>query len=214
MRPFLMSKSYDIEFSCLTSVAFYPSLAAASPRLPLPACGERVGVRDDAGEGLISSVYESVELGGVLAGDLVHDIGRQIGELLGDVLRAFRPDTVGMRVIRAPHQGLDPHILDELGADPVELKRRAALTAPVFARLELHQVAEAVLKLEIHAVERIGQPADAALAKADPHVRIALQDAGADDRGDDVDQVHLEAGDACELRHAADLPLLLHAHLL
>src|SRR5437868_2970111 len=119
-----------------------------------------------------------------------------------------------MRIVGAPHQGLDAHILDELRADPVELERGAALPAPILARLQLHQIAEAVLEFEIHAVERIGQPADAALAKAHAHVRIALQHTGADDRRDDVDEVHLEAGNAGELRHAADLALLLHADFL
>src|SRR5207247_2408259 len=101
---------------------------------------------------------------------------------------------------RAPHQGLDAHLVDQLGPDAVELEGRAALAPPILAGLQLHQVAEAVLELEIHAVERVGDPADAAFAKADPEVRVPLQDAGADDRGDDVDEVHLEPGDAGELR--------------
>src|SRR5438552_15014813 len=101
-----------------------------------------------------------------------------------------------MRVIRAPHQGLDPHLVDQFRANPVELEGRPALAPPILARAQLHQVAEAILELEIHAVERVGDPADPALAKTDPEVRIALQHAGADDRGDDVYEVHLEPGDA------------------
>src|SRR4051794_11590406 len=141
-----------------------------------------------------SSVHQPVELRGVLAGDLVHGLGREAGELLLDILRAFRPDAVRVWVVGAPHQGFNPHLLDQLRPDAVELECRAALATPVFRRLQLHQIAETVLELEIHPVERIGQPADPALAKTDPQVRIALQHAGADDRGDDVDQVHLEAG--------------------
>ena len=52
-----------------------------------------------------------------------------------------------MRVVGAPHQGLDTDVVDELGADRVELERRLALAAPILARLQFHQVAEAVLKL-------------------------------------------------------------------
>src|SRR5438045_9524692 len=107
-----------------------------------------------------------------------------------------------MRIIRTPHQGLDAHILDELRADPIELERGAALPAPILARLQFHQIAEAVLEFEIHAVERVGKPADAALAKAEAHVRVALQHTGADNRGDDIDEYDLESETAGEFRMA------------
>src|SRR5690242_11600359 len=83
-------------------------------------------------------VDQAVELAGVLAGDLVGDVGRQVAELLGDVFSGIRPDAVGMRVVGAPHQGFDAHVLDQLGADAVVLERGAALPAPVFARQQLH----------------------------------------------------------------------------
>src|SRR6266566_2554079 len=132
-----------------------------------------------AREGFHALVHQPVELGGVLAGDLVHDVGRQTGELLVDVFLRFRPYAVGVRVVRAPHDRFDADILDQLGADRVELERCAALAAPVFARLQLHQIAETVLEFEIHAVQRIGNPADAALAKADAQIGMPLEDAGA-----------------------------------
>src|SRR5208282_4498963 len=110
-----------------------------------------------------------------------------------------------MRVIGTPHQGFDAYVLDELGADPVELESGAALTTPILARLQLHQIAEAVFILEIHPIEGVGKPADAALAQTDAEVRVAFEHAGADDRGDDVDQVHLKAGNAGELRGPAGL---------
>jgi hypothetical protein len=47
----------------------------------------------------------------------------------------------------------------------VELEDRLALAAPVLARAQSHQIAEAVLEFEIHAVQCIGEPAGAALAK-------------------------------------------------
>jgi hypothetical protein len=119
-------------------------------------------------------VDQTVKFGGVLACDLVHDFGREAGEPLLDVFRGFRPHAVGVRVVGAPHQGFDADLIDELGADQVELERRLALPAPILARLHLHQVAEAVLILEIHTVERIGQPADAALAERDLEARVPL----------------------------------------
>src|SRR5262249_12116164 len=105
-----------------------------------------------------------------------------------------------MRIIGAPHQGLDANILDQLGADPVELERRPALAPPILARLELHQIAKAILVLEIHPVERVGQPADPAFTETDAQVRVALEHAGPDDRSNDVDQVHLKAGYPSEPR--------------
>src|SRR5215469_18488040 len=56
----------------------------------------------------------------VLADDLVRDLGRQVAELLLDVLRGLRPHAVAVRIVGAPHQRLDAHVLDELGADAVE----------------------------------------------------------------------------------------------
>src|SRR6516225_1532891 len=91
---------------------------------PLP-CSRR------AGEGVeVPLVDQTVELAGVLAGHLAGDFGGQVAELLVDVLLRFRPYPIGMRVVGAPHQGLDPHLLDQLGADAVELERCLALAAP------------------------------------------------------------------------------------
>jgi hypothetical protein len=59
----------------------------------------------------------------------------------------------------------------------VELERRLALAAPVFAWAQFHQVAEAVLELEIHAVQCIGEPTRAALAERHAQARIALEHA-------------------------------------
>src|SRR5215475_13067020 len=126
-----------------------------------------------------ASTDEPVELAGVLAGDLVHDVGRQMPELLLDEAGRLRPDTVRVRIVRAPHERLDAHVLDELGADAVELERALALPAPVVAGLHGEaEVAEAVLPLEVHAVERVGDPPDAALAEGDADVGVALEDGG------------------------------------
>src|SRR4051812_29069665 len=76
-------------------------------------------------------VDQAVELAGVLADDLVGDLRREMAELVFDVFARVRPDAVGMRIIGTPHEGFDPQILDQFGADAVELESRAALTAPV-----------------------------------------------------------------------------------
>src|SRR5215212_8237 len=124
----------------------------------------------------------------------MHYVGRQARELLFDVLRGFRPHAIGMRVIGAPHERAHTHLVDQLSADAVELKRSFALAPPVVARFHLEaQVAETVFPLEIHAIQRIGDPTDAALAKRDAYVRIALEHARADDSGEDVDEIHLKA---------------------
>src|SRR3989475_10924869 len=160
-------------------------------------------------------VDQPVELAGVLAGDLGDDVRGQVAELLGDVLRRLRPDTVGMRVAGAPHERPHADVVDELGADGIELERRLALTAPVLARAHLQsEVAEAVFPLEVHPVERVRDPADTALAERDPDVRVTLEHAGADDGGQDVDEVHLEAGHAGEERGAPGQPGLAIAHAL
>src|SRR5689334_24181423 len=114
---------------------------------------------------------QAVELRGILAGDLAHDVGGQVAELLLDVLARLRPDAVGVRIVRRPHERLHAHLVDELGADAIELERRLALSPPVIAGLHREpEVAEAVLPLEVHAVERVGNPADAALAERDPQI--------------------------------------------
>src|SRR5215471_9326153 len=111
---------------------------------------------------------QAVELPRVLAGDLVGYLGGQVPELLRDVFGRLRPHPIAVRIVGAPHERLHPHVLDELGADPVELEGRLALPPPVVAGLHLEpQVVEAVLPLEVHAVEGVGNPADAALAEGD-----------------------------------------------
>src|SRR5205807_9939945 len=85
----------------------------------------------------------------------------------------------------------------------------AALPAPVVARLHREpEVAEAVLPLEVHAVERVRDPADPALAERDPDVGVALEDGGPDHCRQNVDEVHLETGHAREEGRAAGLTRL------
>src|SRR4029453_17854439 len=70
---------------------------------------------------------KTVELARVLAGDLLDVVLREGAELLLDVLRRLRPHAVGVRIVGTPHQRLDAHVVDELGADRVELERGLAL---------------------------------------------------------------------------------------
>src|SRR5437016_11764856 len=100
-------------------------------------------------------------------------------ELLLDVARRLGPDAVGMRIVRPPHERLDAHLLDQLGADRIELEGGPALPAPVVARLHREaEIAEAVLPLEVHPVERVGDPDDPSLAERYADVRVALQHRG------------------------------------
>src|SRR6185436_18880245 len=111
-----------------------------------------------------------------LADDLPHRRRRQVAELLLDVLRGLRPDPIAVRIVRAPHERVRADLVDELGADPVELEAGLALPLPVVAGLHGEaEVPEAVLPLEVHAIQRIGQPADAALAEGDAQARVALE---------------------------------------
>src|SRR6185437_8642938 len=63
------------------------------------------------------SVDQPVELRGVLAGDFVDLVGGEAGHLLVDVLGRFRPYPVRVRVVRAPHQGFEADLVDQLRAD-------------------------------------------------------------------------------------------------
>src|SRR4030095_1091158 len=94
---------------------------------------------------------QPVELPRVLADDLPDGRGRQMSELLLDVLRGLRPHAVAVGIVRAPHEGVLADLVDELGADAVELESGLALPLPVVAGLHGEaEVAEAVLPFEVH----------------------------------------------------------------
>src|SRR5438094_328556 len=132
-----------------------------------------------------------------------------MAELLLDVARRLGPHAVGMRIVRPPHERLDAHLLDQLGPDRIELEGGPALATPVVARLHREtEIAEAVLPLEVHAIERVRDPADPALAERDPDVGVALEDGGPDHCRQNVDEVHLETGHAREEGRAAGLTRL------
>src|SRR5207245_9904781 len=130
---------------------------------------------------LLSLLHEPVELAGVLADDLPADVRRQVPELALDVLRRIRPDAIGMREIRRPHDIVDPELVEELHADLVGLEGGLALPPPVLARSHAQaEILELILPLEVHAVEDVGDPADPALAEHEGDPRMALQHAPVD----------------------------------
>src|SRR6185295_11004168 len=137
-----------------------------------------------AGAGVVRLLDQAVELPRVLADDLAHGRSGQVAELLLDVLGGLRPHSVAVGIVGAPHQRVLADLVDHLGPDAVELERRLALPPPVVAGLHREtQVAEAVLPLEVHAVEGVGQPADPALSERDPDPGIPLEHRAADHRG-------------------------------
>src|SRR4029453_7441481 len=85
------------------------------------------------------SADQAVESPGVVTRDHPRDLGRQLLELLADVLLRLRPDPVGVRIVRPPHQRLRAHLVDELGADAVVLEGGLALAPPVLARQHLQR---------------------------------------------------------------------------
>src|ERR1700739_67710 len=95
-------------------------------------------------------------------------------------------------------------------SSPEAVQTTGTVVAPVFARLQFHQVAEAVLELEIHAVQRIGEPSGAALTERHFEARIALEHAPTHHHGENVEKPHLERRDAGEHRRAA---AVLHREL-
>ena len=88
----------------------------------------------------------------------------------------LRPDPVRMRIVRPPHERLDAHVVDQLGPDLIELEGpgAAALPAPVVARLHLEPRSRKRSPPTRSPSGRARRnPADAALAERDPHVRYA-----------------------------------------
>src|SRR5215472_9056197 len=157
---------------------------------------------------------QAVEPAGVLAGHLLDDVDRQVLELLVDIAPRLRPHAIRVGVVRAPHQGLDAHLVDQLGADAVVLERRLALPTPILTRLPLQrQVLVLILVLEVHAIEDVGDPADAALAKGDPEVRVALEDRPPHEGGQDIRQRHLKEAQAAVHQGPLGEPRVLLAQL-
>src|SRR6059058_2140883 len=139
--------------------------------IPLAAPVTSTRMRTSSGRSVprTRSVDEAVEPARVLADDLLSDVGRQVPELTLDDLTGVGPDAVGVGEVRAPHDVVDPNLVEQLDADAIRLVGRLALAAPVLARSQAQsEVLELVLPFRIHALEDVRDPADAALADDDP----------------------------------------------
>src|SRR5262249_39242966 len=141
-------------------------------------------------------LHEAVEPARVLADDLAAHIRGQMAELALDVLGRVRPDAVGMREVRGPHDVVHAELVQELHAHLVGLEGRLALALPVLAGQHAEaQVLELVLPLEVHAVEDVGDPADAPLTPHQGDARVPLEHAAVDHAHEDHGHEHLERGD-------------------
>src|SRR3989441_12807200 len=130
---------------------------------------------------------------------------RSVPELTLDDLEGVGPDAVGVGEVRAPHDVVDPDLVEQLDADAIRLVGRLALAAPVLARPHAErEVLELVLPFRIHALEDVRDPADAALADDDPQRRVTLEHAAEDQRHEDRRHVDLEAGDVDRVRHSPE----------
>src|SRR5439155_8009974 len=142
------------------------------------------------------SADEPVEPARVLAHDLPPDVGRQVPELTLDDLAGVGPDAVGVGEVRAPHDVVDPDLVEQLDADAIRLVGRLALAAPVLARPQAQsEVPELVLPFRIHALEDVRDPADPALADDDPQLRVMLEHAADDQRHEHRRYVELQPCD-------------------
>src|SRR5207249_10621452 len=147
------------------------------------------------------SANETVELARVLADDLPADVGSQVTELTLDELARVGPDAVGVREVRAPHDVVDADLVEQLDADAIRLVGCSALTAPIIARPGAEaEVLGLVLPFRVHALEDVGDPADAALADDNPQCRVTLEHATKDQRHEDRRHVDLEAADVDGVR--------------
>src|SRR5207247_7448296 len=103
---------------------------------------------------------EPVEPPRVLADDFAANVGREVPELTLDDLAGAGPDAVGVGEVRAPHDVVDPDLVEQLDADAIRLVGRLALAAPVLARSQAQREdLELVLPFRIHALQDVRDPA-------------------------------------------------------
>src|SRR5690349_13380561 len=121
------------------------------------AAGERLGV-------------EAVEPGGVRAGDLEAVLGAGVLEVARDDLLGMRPGRGLMRIVRRPHQLVDPDKVAVGDADIIIDVGGPHLALKIFAGLEAQFPARGVpiaFKGAVHALKVIGQPADVVFRRDD-----------------------------------------------
>src|SRR5437016_9717699 len=117
--------------------------------------------------------------GGVLARDQRRVLGRYIAEMLGERVARLWPRAVAVRVVGRPHDvpqagpmplGDPGEVLDEGGM---------SLAVPIGARLLLDgRLGPETVLVEglVHALDEVGNPADAALDEHEVERRVALEE--------------------------------------
>src|ERR1700687_5632597 len=89
---------------------------------------------------------ESIKLGRIAANYCVARGGRQVAQFALNIFLGIRPDAVGVREIRTPHDIVFTDFVEQLDADAIALVGRVALPPPVVTRLHLEiQIFELVL---------------------------------------------------------------------
>ena len=102
-------------------------------------------------------------------------------ELFINKLLRVGPHAVGVGEVGTPHDVFHAQIVEQLDADPVRLVGGLALPVPVLAGFHGQcEVFELVFPLEVHMIDEIRDPADAAFTDYDLYLRAPLQNAGVD----------------------------------
>src|SRR5580704_16057573 len=126
---------------------------------------------------------ETVEPGGVGAGDLEAVFGAGVLEVARDDVLRMRPGRSLVRVIRRPHQLVDADEVPVGDADIVIDVGGPHLTLEILARFQLvRKAGRDALALEgaVHALQIIRQPADIVLGRDDLQFREAVEHARED----------------------------------
>src|SRR5271169_3276117 len=80
---------------------------------------------------------ESIEPSRIAANYSMARGGRQVAQFALNIFLGIRPDAVGVREIRTPHDIAFANFVEQLDADTIVLISRVALPPPVVTRLNL-----------------------------------------------------------------------------
>src|SRR6266851_506891 len=136
-------------------------------------CASCTGTRCDYRAALCR---ETVESGGVAAGDLEDVLGAGVLEVAGDDLLRMRPGRGLVRVVARPHHPVDADELAALHPDVIEDVGGPHLPREILARLQLYARGGRALGEAVHALQEIGDPADIVLGRDDLQLRETVED--------------------------------------